>query len=428
MTENAAPPTDRLPTDRSPTDRSPGAPRCIDEAALALPFYEPGHAAYARRIAAWCQAQAELWERADRGADRGDPDAAARDILRRLGEDGWLAFLDPSPGATDPERGGDLRALCLAREALAYSHDLADHTFSIQALAATPILLHGSKAQRQRYLPDMARGRLAGSFAISEEQAGSDVAGVQLTAARRGGGYVLDGEKAWIAGGSTADVHCVVARTGEGPGPLGLTAFLVPAATEGVQVRDRISFIAPRPFAHLAFRDCRVPAEAVLGQPGGGFAIAMQLLERFRVTVGAAALGFARRAAHAALVRARSRRIYGGRLFDLQLVKARLADAEVKLSAGALLVARAAWEADRGNRRFAKHSSIAKLYVTEAAQEIVDSAVQLFGAAGLVEGSVTERLYRQIRALRIYEGASEVQSMIIAGALDWPRGGPERPR
>lgn len=386
------------------------APSCFDEAVLALPFYEPRHVAYARRIAQWCDSRADLWERT-----RGEAaEAAGRQILAALAEDGWLAFLDPATDAPD----GDLRSLCLAREALAYADDLADYAFSIQALAATPILMHGSQAQQQRYLPAMARGTLIGSFAVSEERSGSNIAAVGLAARRSGDEYVLTGEKWWIANGSIADLHCVIARTGEGPGPLGLTAFLVPATTPGVSVRQRVPVIAPRAFAHLAFDECRVPADAVLGRPGAGFAVAVGLLERFRMTVGAAALGFARRAADAALARAKTRPMFDGHLFDLQLVKATLAGMEVKLNAAALLVARAAWEGDLGHRRFPKHSSIAKLYATEAAQEIVDSAVQLFGAAGLVDGSVTERLYRQVRSLRVYEGASDVQKMIIAGALD----------
>ncbi len=390
----------------------------LDDAILALPFYDNRHRALAGRIATWCDDGTALWQ--DAGV--AGVEQTGRRIVRALGSGGWLAFLDPAAGSTPGDRDGDARSLCIMREALAYADDLADFAFSIQALAATPIARHGSEAQRRRYLAPMAAGTLAGSFALSEEQAGSDVAAIALRAQRVDDGYVLDGRKAWIANGSAADVHCVIARTGEGPGALGLTAFLVPAANPGVRVAEHVGALAPRALAHLDFHRCHVPHDGVLGRPGQGFVIAVDLLERFRMTVGAAALGFARRAADAALARARSRPMHGGRLIDLQLVQATLADIEVKLNAAALLVARAAWDLDSGARGYAKHSSIAKLHATEVAQEIVDDALQIFGAAGLVSDSVTERLYRQIRSLRIYEGASDVQRMIIAGALD-RRGG-----
>lgn len=383
----------------------------FDEAVLALPFYEPRHVALARRLDEWAAAHAWLWEK-----DDGEPEQTGLRVVRALGDGGWLRFLAAADGAAD----GDFRCQCLVREGLAYAGDLADFAFSIQALSATPILRHGSPAQRERYLPGLADGTLVSSFAVSEKEVGSDLAAVGLRADRSGDGYVLNGDKAWIANGGIANVHCVLARTGEGPGALGLTAFLVPAGTPGV-VCERVPLIAPRAFADLTFTDCRLPADSVLGRPGRGFQVAIDVLERYRMTVGAAAIGFARRAADAALARARSRRIQGGRLLDLPTVGATFADIEVKLNAAALLVARAAWELDRGNRRFAKHSSIAKLYATEVAQEIVDAAVQLFGAAGLVRDSIPERLYRQIRSLRIYEGSSEVQKVIIAGALDLRR-------
>jgi acyl-CoA dehydrogenase len=395
-------------------------PTSFDQDILRLPLYEPRHLAVAGRIGAWRQANAGLWET---GLDAG-PEDVGRRLVRALGADGWFAHLDPG-GAAEPVHDGDCRSVCLIREALAYADDLADFAFSVQVLAAMPVLRFGSDAQRQRYLPGIAAGRLVASFAISEDDAGTDVARLGMRAERAGGEYVLNGTKLWIANGSIADLHCVVARTGEGPGALGLTAFLVPATAPGIFVRP-IPMIAPRAFARLAFEDCRVLADAVLGQPGGGFVIAMDMLDRFRVTVGGAALGFGRRAADAALARARDRQIYGGRLLDLQLVRAALADAEVKLSAAALLVARAAWEIDHDARRLAVYSSMAKLYATETAQEVVDCAVQVFGAAGLVADSLPERLYRQIRSLRIYEGASDVQKMIIADSLGQRRRGAAR--
>lgn len=384
----------------------------FDPGILALPFYEPRHVTVAARIGAWCRSNTHLWEQQDGST----PERTGRRIMRALGDDGWFAHLDPQSPA-ERAHPGDCRSVCLIRQALAYADDLADYAFSVQTLSAMPILRSGTDAQRQRYLPGMAAGDVIASFAISEDEAGTDVARIGMRAERAGDGYVLNGTKAWIANGSIADVHCVIARTGEGPGALGLTAFLAPATTPGVRVLERTALIAPRAFARLAFEDCRLPADSVLGAPGGGFVIAMEMLDRFRATVGAAALGFARRAADAALARAKSRQIYGGRLFDLQLVRTVLADMEVKLNAAALLAGRAAWEIDHDSRQLAVHSAAAKLYATEAAQEIVDSAVQLFGAAGLVAGSLPERLYRQIRSLRIYEGASEVQKMIIADYL-----------
>jgi len=382
----------------------------LDDAILALPFYEPRHRALAQRVVAWCDAGGPPWQRA---GDETSEQTGLR-ILRALAQDGWLEFLRPGAAGGD----GDARSLCLVREALAYADDLADFAFSIQALAATPIVLNGSEEQQRRYLAPMAAGELVGSFAVSEPEAGSDVAAIGLRADRTPDGYVLNGRKAWIANASIADLHCVIARTGEGPGALGLTAFLVPATAPGVHVGETISLLAPRALAHLVLEDCHLPHDSVLGRPGHGYVIAVDLLERFRMTVGAAALGFARRAADAALQRARSRTMGDGRLFDLQMVRATFAEIEVKLNAASLLVARAAWELDSGTRHYAKHSSIAKLHATEVAQEIVDASLQIFGAAGLVTDSVTERLYRQIRSLRVYEGASEVQKMIIAGTLD----------
>ncbi|WUC69044.1 acyl-CoA dehydrogenase family protein (plasmid) [Streptomyces sp. NBC_00667] len=385
----------------------------FDPEVLDLPFYDDGHRRLAGTAGTWCDSNRVLWEEV--GAL--DPDTAGRRLVRTLGDAGWLAALDPAAGAAE-----DLRALCLRREALAYAEDLADFAYSIQALSATPLLRFGSEAQQRRHLPGMAAGTTIGAFAVSEREAGSDVASVGLEAVRDAadGSYVLNGRKAWIANGTIADLFVVIARTGPGPGALGLTAFLVPAATPGLRA-ERIDAIAPRSFAHLSFEDCRVPADAVLGRPGRGFVIAVDLLERFRTTVGAAALGFARRAFDTALAHTRQREAYGQTLFDLQLVKASLADMEVQLAAASLLVARAAWETDRGSRRFARHSNIAKVHATETAQGVVDSAVQLLGAAGIVQGGVTERLYRQIRSLRIYEGTSEVLRMAIAGSLDMRR-------
>ncbi|WP_030200950.1 acyl-CoA dehydrogenase family protein [Streptomyces sp. NRRL S-87] len=384
-----------------------------DPEILQLPFYEDAHRALAAEAGAWCDARRVLWEE----TRELDPDAAGRRLVRALGEAGWLAGLDPE-GPAAPE---DFRTVCLRREALAYAEDLADFAYAIQALAATPIVRFGSGAQRADWLPGLAAGTLIGSFAVSEKEAGSDLAAVALAAEKGAdGSYVLNGRKAWIANATIADVFVVVARTGEGPGPLGLSALLVPADTPGLRV-EPVDATAPRSFGHLSFEDCRLPAGALLGRAGRGFVVAVDLLERFRTTVGAAALGFARRAFDTALAHTRSRQAYGATLFDLQLVKGRLADMEIELNAASLLVARAAWETDRGSRSFARHSNMAKVHATEAAQQIVDSAVQLLGAAGIVRDGVTERLYRQIRSLRIYEGSTDVLRMAVAGSLDMRR-------
>ncbi|MFM9499701.1 acyl-CoA dehydrogenase family protein [Streptomyces galilaeus] len=389
----------------------------FDPEILGLPFYGDEHRRLAQQINTWCESYGELWQT----VRRTDPDEAGRRLVQLLGDEGWLMSLDPTTGPHDLP--SDTRALCLARETLAYTEDLADFAYSIQSLAATPIIRYGDEDQKKTYLPGMADGSIIGAFAVSELEAGSEVSAVGLSARRfHDGGYVLDGRKAWIANATIADLIVVIARTGDGPGPLGLTAFLVPVDTPGVRVSERLNAIAPRSFGHLSFEHCHVPAEAVLGRPGQGLVIALDLLERFRMTVGAAAVGFARRAADAALVHTRDRDAYGGKLFDLQLVKSSLADIQIRLNAASLLVARAAWECDRGDRGFAKHSNIAKVYATEAAQNVVDASVQLFGAAGLVEGSITERLYRQIRSLRIYEGASDVLRISIAETLDMRRG------
>ncbi|MFJ5552611.1 acyl-CoA dehydrogenase family protein [Streptomyces sp. NPDC093225] len=384
-----------------------------DPEILQLPFYEDAHRALAAEAGAWCDARRVLWEE----TRELDPDAAGRRLVRALGEAGWLAGLDPD-GPAAPE---DFRTVCLRREALAYAEDLADFAYAIQALAATPIVRFGSEAQRADWLPGLAAGTFIGSFAVSEKEAGSDLAAVALAAEKGAdGSYVVNGRKAWIANATIADVFVVIARTGEGPGPLGLSALLVPADTPGLRV-EPVDATAPRSFGHLHFEDCRLPAEALLGRAGRGFVVAVDLLERFRTTVGAAALGFARRAFDTALAHTRSREAYGATLFDLQLVKGRLADMEIELNAASLLVARAAWETDRGSRSFARHSNMAKVHATEAAQQIVDSAVQLLGAAGIVRDGVTERLYRQIRSLRIYEGSTDVLRMAVAGSLDMRR-------
>lgn len=382
----------------------------------ALPFLEQRHVELAGQLRGWCDKNAQLWS--DPPADAAAAERQCRATVDQLGVDGWLGFLAERDEQDRPS--WDFRSICLAREHLAYTDDLADFAYSIQALSGMPLARHGSPEQRARYSCQLADGSLIGSFAISELGAGSDLAAIQTRAEQTDAGWLLNGEKAWIANGSTAGLHTVIARTGDGPGLLGLSAFLVPADTPGCSI-ERVDAVAPRPFAHLRFENCQLPPDSLLGKRGRGFVIAMELLEHFRMTVGAAAVGFARRAAEAALAHVRQRDIGSRTLFDLDSVKAALAQIETDLSASWLLVLRAAWEADRGDPRFAIHSSMAKLHATENAQRAVDQAVQLFGASGIVAGSLPERLYRQVRLLRIYEGASEVQLATIASTLDFAR-------
>jgi acyl-CoA dehydrogenase len=372
----------------------------------AVPYLQHRHVDHAARVRAWCADNAALL-----AAD--DPvDQRCRAIVRSLGEHGLLSFL------AEVDQPWDFRSICVARDLLAHADDLADFAYSIQALSAMPLARHGSAAQRARHLPALAAGRKIGSFAISEPGAGSDLAGLATTADRTADGWTLNGTKAWIANATTADLHTVVARTGGAPGVFGLSAFLVPAGTPGLRVRA-VELLAPRPLGDLVLTDCTLPSDAILGRPGDGFAIAMTVLEHFRMTVGAAAVGMARRAAHAALQHAGGRQVGTRRLVDFDTTRAVLADMHTQLAAAWLLVLHAAWELDTGRPRFARSSSVAKLFATEAAQKVVDAAVQLLGASGVVAGGVTERLYRQVRLLRIYEGTSEVQRATIAGQLDF---------
>lgn len=380
-------------------------PEAFDPEVLALPLFDDAHRVLAGDIGRWCAERVGGWV----GLEAADPAVTGRALLGELGRAGWLRHLDP--GWPD----SDVRSLCLRRQVLAYHEDLADFAYAIQELTAAAIVGYGSEAQRRRYLPGLAAGTSAGALALSEPGAGSDLAAVALEAVWDGDGFVLNGTKAWIAQGDIADVCVVLARTGDGPGPLGLTAFVVEGGVPGLKA-EPIGAVAPRSWARLTFTDVRVGAGAVLGERGRGFVVALDVLQRARAGVAGAAVGFGRRAFALALERARGRRAYGGRLVDLQLVRSSLAGMDVRLSAASLLTARAAWAVDAGLDH-ARHSSIAKLYCTEAAGEVVDAAVQVFGAAGLVAGSAVERLYRQVRSLRIYEGSSEVIAMTIADAL-----------
>jgi acyl-CoA dehydrogenase len=308
----------------------------------------------------------------------------------------------------------DVRTLCLTRETLARHSGLADFVFAMQGLGAGPISLFGAEAQRARYLSGVANGEMIAAFALSEADAGSDAAALATTARRDGEDYVINGEKTWISNGGIADFYVVFARTGEAPGAKGVSAIIVDAKEPGLTIAERIPLIAAHPLARLRFEDVRVPATSLIGKAGEGFKIAMATLDVFRSTVGAAALGMARRALDDTLARARSRHVNGAPMAELQMVQAMIAEMALKIDAAALLVYRAAWTKDSGAARVTREAAMAKLYATDTAQEVIDAAVQLHGGWGVVHGHPIECLYRDIRALRIYEGASEVQKVIIA--------------
>jgi acyl-CoA dehydrogenase len=374
-----------------------------DKSFLTWPFFTDRHRALAAAIEDWSTVNL----RAEHG---GDVAAACRDLVQKLGRDRWLQHTAP-----DADAGGqlDVRSLCLIRETLARHDGLADFAFAMQGLGAGPISLFGNAAQR-RWLMQTRAGEAIAAFALTEQESGSDVANIAMTARRYGDGYILDGEKTWISNGDIADLYVVFARTGEAPGAKGLSAFLVPCKLPGFSIAERIDVIAPHPLARLKFERVTVPASAMIGAPGDGFRIAMSVLDIFRATVGAAALGFARRALDAAVARARTRKLFGAPLAELQMVQGQIAEMAVDVDAAALLVYRAAWAKDSGAARVTREASIAKLFATERAQGVIDKAVQLHGGEGVRHGHVVEKLYREIRALRIYEGASEVQKVIIA--------------
>jgi len=380
-----------------------------DKSYLDWPFFEPRHAALARELHAWAAEHLDM-------AHGHDVDAACRALVSRLGAGGWLRH---AVGGRD--YGGaldviDTRSICLIRETLARHAGLADFAFAMQGLGSGAIALFGVEAHKARYLPRVADGSAIAAFALSEPDAGSDVAAMACSARRDGDDYVLDGEKTWISNGGIADFYVVFARTGEAEGARGISAFIVDAGTPGLTIAERIEVMAPHPLARLRFEGCRVPAAQRIGAGGQGFKVAMATLDVFRTSVAAAALGFARRAFEEALARAKTRRMFGKTLADFQLTQAKLADMATKIDAAALLTYRAAWERDHG-RRVTRAAAMAKLTATEHAQQVIDAAVQMFGGLGVVSGQPVEMLYREIRALRIYEGASEVQQLIIAREL-----------
>ncbi len=383
---------------------------------LSWPFFDDRHRHLAERLEQWCDAQAELLSRRPPNEQPTAADAICRALVRRLGEDGWLRLCVPaSHGGTSAVP--DVRSLCLAREILARRCGLADFAFAMQGLGTATVTRFGSPFLRDRILPGAASGRRIAAFALSEPEAGSDVAALSTTARPEGEGFRIDGEKSWVSNGGIADHYVVFARTGEGPGPRGISAFLVESGTPGLEIAERIATCAPHPLARLRLCGCMVPREALIGEPGRGFHAAMATLDMFRPTVGAAAVGMARAALEASLHRARSRRLFGAPLGDLQLVRQKIADMATETEAAALLVYRAAWAWDRGADRITREASMAKLFATESAQRAVDGAVQIWGGLGVTRGCRVEELYREVRALRIYEGASEIQQMVIARQL-----------
>jgi len=375
---------------------------------LAWPFFEQRHRQLAGELETWAIEHVPH----DHGTD---VDTECRALVRALGAGGWLkhAVAGSSHGAADVI---DTRSICLIRETLARHSGLADFAFAMQGLGSGAISLQGTPEQRERYLSRVARGEAIAAFALSEPEAGSDVAAMQCSARVEGAVAVIDGEKTWISNGGIADFYVVFCRTGEAPGARGISAFIVDADTPGFEIAERIDVIAPHPLARLRFDGCRVPLSQRVGAAGEGFKIAMRTLDVFRTSVAAAALGFARRAMDEALRRATTRKMFNQRLADFQLTQAKLAQMATTIDTSALLVYRAAWQRDQGEN-VTREAAMAKLTATEGAQQVIDAAVQIFGGLGVVSGQAVERLYREIRSLRIYEGATEVQQLIIAREL-----------
>jgi alkylation response protein AidB-like acyl-CoA dehydrogenase len=336
--------------------------------------------------------------------------------VRALGDAGWLRHAIGGTAYGGALDAIDTRAICLIRETLARHNGLADFAFAMQGLGSGAISLFGSDANKQAYLPRVAKGEAIAAFALSEPQAGSDVAAMQCAAEQDGDHYVLNGEKTWISNGGIADFYVVFARTGEQPGARGISAFIVDKDAPGFEIAERINVIAPHPLARLKFSNCRIPASQRLGEAGQGFKVAMATLDVFRTSVAAASLGFARRALDEALTHAQGRKMFGQTLADFQLTQAKLAQMATGVDASALLTYRAAWQRDQG-LKVTKEAAMAKMTATETAQQVIDAAVQMFGGMGVVSEHPVERLYREIRALRIYEGATEVQQLIIAREL-----------
>jgi len=376
-----------------------------DKSYLDWPFFDDRH----RQL----EAELDAWATDNITAHHGDVDESCRELVRKLGDAGWLRYAVGGTAYGGQHDVIDTRSVCLLRETLGRHSGLADFAFGMQGLGSGAITLHGSDAQKREYLPKVASGKAIAAFALSEPGSGSDVAAMACAARADGDEYVLSGEKTWISNGGIADFYVVFARTGEAPGSRGLSAFIVDASTPGLEIAERINVIAPHPLARLRFDNCRVHKTCLLGVPGQGFKVAMQTLDIFRNSVAAAALGFARRALDEALKRATTREMFNQKLADFQITQTKLAQMATSVDVAALLTYRAAWQRDQG-RNVTREAAMAKMTATESAQQVIDAAVQIWGGCGVVSEHPVERLYREIRALRIYEGATEVQQLIIA--------------
>lgn len=387
-----------------------------DKSFLTWPFFEDHHRQLAVNLDDW--AVKNLSEDHFSSAEGDDVNATCVSLVRKLGDAGFLKYTVPAAYGGHHDKL-DVRSLCLIRETLARHTGIADFAFAMQGLGSGTISTAGSEDLKQRYLPSVARGKKIAAFALTEPDAGSDVAAITTSAEDKGDHYLVNGEKTFISNGGIADFYTLFARTGakdyeKGDGAKGISAMVIDADTEGFSIVENINVIAPHPLARIKFENCKVPKANLIGEPGSGFKAAMATLDIFRSTVGAASLGFARRALDESLTRANERELFGAPLMDLQLIQAKIADMALDIDAAALLIYRAGWTKDSGAPRVTREAAMAKLYATEAAQKAADEAVQIFGGLGVVEGNIAERLYREVRSLRIYEGASEVQKVVIA--------------
>jgi acyl-CoA dehydrogenase len=373
-----------------------------DRSFLSWPFFEARHRELAAALHDWCETSLP--------EPSGDLDEDCRTLVRELGSGGFLKLC-----VADGDSRPDVRSLAIARETLAYHSALSDFAFAMQGLGSGAISLFGTVEQKREWLPKVASGEAVAAFAMTEPDCGSDAANIQTSAMRDGNEWVLVGEKTYISNGGIADFYVTFARTGEAEGARGLSAFIVPA--DAVDVVERIDVIAPHPLARLKYDNVRIPADSIIGEAGEGFRIGMETLNLFRVTVGAAALGLARRALNEAVSFATNRRLGSGTLADNAVTQSKLADMALAVDASALLIYRAAWQQDVGGTDNRRAAAMAKLQATESAQQVIDAAVQMHGGAGVTRGVKVEELYRDVRALRIYEGASEVQRQIIAKDL-----------
>jgi len=386
-----------------------------DKTFLAWPFFDDGHRKLAGELEAWAGSVLPPLLRGSEDSSDAVYSCVGR-LVAELGKSGLLRVCVPRAYGGERENL-DVRSLCLAREIMGRASGLADFALAMQGLGSAPVTLYGREDQKRSILPRVAAGTALAAFALSEPDAGSDVSAISTTARRDGKFWRLDGVKTWISNAGLAAFYIVFARTGEEPGTKGLSAFIVDADSPGLDASERIDVIAPHPLGMLRFTGCRVPTESMLGEPGEGFKIAMATLDIFRSTVGAAALGLARRALDEATGRALKRRMFGRLQADFQLTQAKIGDMAVLIDAAALLIYRSAWTKDVLGGRVTREASMAKLFATESAQQVIDAAVQIFGGLGVVRGIAVERLYREIRALRIYEGASEVLKLIIASKV-----------